>query len=261
MIFGRLHHAPRACLGVLALEVLQNHFGEFDMLSAPLSLRQNQPIQRAFQASLERVTKKRLSVANKPDFAGRQSQLLPQEPHQAVALCAAAGVAMSARGEDQSSRLLSARACNPIRKTMHQQRMSRIYIIVMQSNLWIRASRFTERAAEAFALQQIQIQCGRKDEDLVRALFGFLCDRFGQGVDCGQTHDGLKSENLFTGFGHGPRLLAGLIPRSVPALQIRSEDERRCQCSFPPIRPCLVIVASTSTMARTATSAVMSEMS
>ena len=43
--------------------------------------------------------------------------------------------------------------------------------------------------------------------------------------------------------------------------EIRREDERRSQRSFPPIRPCLVMEASTSTIARTATSAVISEIS
>ena len=52
-----------------------------------------------------------------------------------------------------------------------------------------------------------------------------------------------------------------LSPASLPSQSIGSEDERRRQCSFPPIRPCLVMVASTSTIARTATSAVMSEIS
>jgi hypothetical protein len=75
-----------------------------------------------------------------------------------------------------------------------------------------------------------------------------------------------RSERIDGGYLNGRsetknRLARRSYRACVPAVNIGDENERGNQLSFPPIRPCLVIDASTSTIARTATSAVMSEMS
>lgn len=127
--------------------------------------------------------------------------------------------------------------------------MGWIGVVVMERDGGVLAARFADRLAERFALEKIEVQRRRKYKALAR---GAAIDRGGQRADRSQLD--FWSETKYR--------LAGRDYRTcVSAIRIRDEEENRDQCSLPPMRPCLTMVASTSTMARTATSAVMSEMS
>jgi len=143
-----------------------------------------------------------------------------------------------------------------IRKAFDKQRVPGIDIVVVQNDLWIRTPRLAERMSKSLALEEIEIDSNRKHEH-------FLCvagvER--QRIDRRQRHHRPEPENLFRRFRDRAGLLRGFAPCGVTGIEIGSEEECRTQCSFPPILPCLVMLASTSTIARTATSAVMSEMS
>ena len=127
--------------------------------------------------------------------------------------------------------------------------MGRIDVVVMEYDCGVFAARFADRLTERLALEQVEIKSGWKYEDLARAP---AIDRGGELVNRSQLD--IRSETEY-------RLAGRSYCTCVPAIRIGNEDERRGQCSLPPMRPCFTMVASTSTMARTATSAVMSEMS
>ncbi len=156
----------------------------------------------------------------------------------------------------RSALLLQDRVSPPIGKRFHQQGMPRIDIVVVDNDVRICSPRLTNRTSQCLALQQIEIESDRKHEHFLS-----IDTMERQRIDRLQRHKRPKTENVFRRMCDRAGLLAGLAPGRVPAVQIRSEDECRCQRSFPPIRPCLVMLAKTSTMARTATSAVISEMS
>ena len=139
--------------------------------------------------------------------------------------------------------------------------MAEVEIIMVQRDLRMNPAHFAQRVSDGLAVEQIQIEDGGKYENLDRAAFGLSLDPFSQGVDSGQNYAGLKAKNFSTRLGYLADLIACIAPDRVPAVQISGEDERRIQWSFPPIRPCFVIEASTSTIARTATRAVVSEIS
>ena len=127
--------------------------------------------------------------------------------------------------------------------------MRRVDVVVMNGELRVGSPSLSDRMSKSLALQQIEIKSSGQHKNLSGAV-ARQCRR--QSIDRSQFHGWPEAENWLASRGHCTR---------VPAVEIRSEDERGRQCSFPPIRPCLVMVASTSTIARTATSAVMSEMS
>jgi hypothetical protein len=89
----------------------------------------------------------------------------------------------------------------------------------------------------------------------------FLTDRGSQFVHRSEPDSRFKPEDRVTTLCDRASLLTCHVPGRVTVVQIAGENEARGQRSFPPIRPCLVMVARTSTIARTATSAVMSEIS
>jgi len=168
---------------------------------------------------------------------------------------------MPARSQDQASVLGSAlllrdRVSQPIGQRLHQQRMPRIDIVVVDNDVRMSAPRLTDRTSQCLALQEIEIESNWKHE-----YFLSIDNLKRQRIDRLQRHKRPKTENVFRRIRSRIVLFQGFTPGRVPAVQIRSEDERGSQRSFPPIRPCLVMLAKTSTMARTATSAVISEMS
>ena len=127
--------------------------------------------------------------------------------------------------------------------------MRRIDIVVMDGELRICTPSLNDRMSKRLALQQIEIQSGREYEYFSRFA---AANGSGQAFDASQFN--LRSETQYWGTRRCDQA-------RVARLEVGNENERGCQCSFPPIRPCLVMDASTSTIARTATSAVMSEMS
>ncbi|HUA18760.1 MAG TPA: hypothetical protein VMB25_08450 [Bryobacteraceae bacterium] len=205
-------------------------------------------------AFLQRRQQKRLGVADEADFAGCQTELLPNQTHQPVRIGAAGRIAVAAGSQDQPNLLWGSclsryRARQLIGERLDDQRMSGIGVIVMNRKCGMLPARLTDRVSERFALEQVEIEGGRKNEDLTGAA---AADRGGQIIDGSQLNVRSEAEYRF----------AGRCYRAcVAAMRVANEDERRGQCSLPPMRPCLTMVASTSTMARTATSAVMSEIS
>src|SRR5580658_5692480 len=131
--------------------------------------------------------------------------------------------------------------------------MRRVDVVVMNDELRVGSSGLSDRMSESLTLQQVEIESGGQHEDLSWAV-ARDCGR--QGVDGNQLHGRTETENRLAGRDYRTR-----VPAADFGSQICSQDERGSQCSLPPIRPCLVMEASTSTIARTATSAVMSEIS
>jgi hypothetical protein len=266
MIAGRRRHTPGVGLRVIALKVFKNHFCKLDVFRLPLRFCQHHPIQSALRTFLERQGEERLHVPSDPHFGGRQPQPLPNQPHQSIGVRAACGITMAAGSKNQSSMLQCAgfrrnRACHLIGEALHQQGMPGIDIVMMQRNFGMLPPCLADGMPQSFALEQIEIERDGKDENFPSVSFRFLRDRVVKLVDRCQPDHWLKPQDRLTGYGYGASLITCFTPGFFPAVQIGSEDERRGQRSFPPIRPCLVIVANTSTMARTATSAVMSEIS
>ena len=131
--------------------------------------------------------------------------------------------------------------------------MRRVDVVVMNGELRVGSPGLGDRLSKSFTLQQIEIESGGQHEDLSWTV-ARDCGR--QSIDGNQFHGRPETENRLASRGHCIR-----VPAVDIGSQICSQDERGSQCSFPPIRPCLVMEANTSTIARTATSAVMSEMS
>ena len=76
-------------------------------------------------------------------------------------------------------------------------------------------------------------------------------------------HDGLEAEDPSAIDCDRLRLERGLRPGGLVGLEVGGKDDGKGgnYRSLPPMRSCFTMVASTSTMARTAINAVMSEMS
>ena len=120
---------------------------------------------------------------------------------------------------------------------------------MMQNDFRMRTASLSDRLSERFALEQVEIEsCGKYEE----LSFAVTADCRGQPIQRSQFNVWSETEDPLAS-----RSDRGCILEAGAGYQ----NKRGSQCSFPPIRPCLVIVASTSTRARTATSAVMSEMS
>lgn len=173
---------------------------------------------------------------------------------------------MTARCEYQAGTLHGARlrwdgARHLIRETLHEQRMPWVEIVMMQRDFRMIAARLADCLTHGFALQEIEIERDGQNEKFSNVSFSFMGNRGSQRVHRDQVDGWFKTQDRLTGLCYGASLFPRLTPGRVPTVKIGSEDERRSQCSFPPIRPCLVMEASTSTIARTATSAVMSEIS
>ncbi len=135
--------------------------------------------------------------------------------------------------------------------------MARVDVIVMHNHLGVHTARLANGASQPFTLQEIEIERNGQNENFSCVSFESFC----QAIDRRKFYDWRKSQDGFASRRNFLRLGAGLIPCRVPAVEIGGEDEGLGQCSFPPMRPCLVMEASTSTIARTATSAVISEIS
>ena len=145
------------------------------------------------------------------------------------------------------------RACHLIGESLNHQGVRRVDVVMMNDELRAGSPGLSDRMSKSLPLQQIEIESGGQREDLS---FGVARDCGRQSFEGNQFHGRPEAENRLASRGYRIR-----IPAVEIGGQICSQDERGSQCSFPPIRPCLVMEASTSTIARTATSAVMSEMS
>jgi len=173
---------------MLALEVLKNYVGEFDVFSFPLGFGKDDPMQRTLGAFFEDVREKWLGVPHKSDFPGGEAQLFPDQTHQPVAIGAAACIAVAAGCQDQADvlQISSVRRDGVrglIRQTLDQQRMRRIKVVMMESDMRVGAPGLTDGISESFALQEIEIEGCRQQENLGRAVPGRLRDRLAQGVD------------------------------------------------------------------------------
>src|SRR5579862_2348331 len=99
------------------------------------------------------MREKWLGMANKSDFAGAETELLPNQTQQSITIRAAARVAVAARGQDQSdvlrrSDVFRNRAGDLIGESLDHQGMRRVDIVVMNGELRIRAARFTNGIPE-----------------------------------------------------------------------------------------------------------------
>ncbi len=61
-----------------------------------------------------------------------------------------------------------------IGQTFHQQRMTGVEVVVMQRDVRMSPARFGEHASKRFALEQIEIQGNRQDENLGGAAAGLF---------------------------------------------------------------------------------------
>jgi hypothetical protein len=167
MIARRFGHAPGGGLGMLSLEILQDHACELDVFGLPLGLGQDDPVERTQQTFFESVREKRLGMPDKSNFTRAKAELFPHQPHQPVAICAAACIAVAAGGEDQAdvlegSRIRRDRARDLIRQSLDHQGMRRVDVVVMNGKLRVGSPGLRDRMSESLALQQIEVQSRRE---------------------------------------------------------------------------------------------------
>ena len=150
--------------------------------------------------------------------------------------------------------------------------MARIHVIVKDQGVGMLAAKLCERLAKGVALPEVPIERCRQHENLTGAARGFIVEHSGEtmftGIFAGmhdetsQAHPRREPQNARHRFSQriGLRLSAGPVRLTRP--QVARQDERsHAALSRPPTRSYFTMVASTSTMARTASSAVMSEIS
>ncbi|HTW65411.1 MAG TPA: hypothetical protein VME17_12370 [Bryobacteraceae bacterium] len=164
-------HAPTRGFGTRSLEILENYSGVLDMLGTPLRLSKHDPVQRALGAFFQCVRQERLGMAKESHFAGRETKLFPDEPHEAVRIRAAGSIAMATGCEHESNLLRRScfrrhRARDLIGESLNYQWMRWIDIIVMKHNARVFPPCLADRTSESFALQQIEIESGGKYENL-----------------------------------------------------------------------------------------------
>jgi hypothetical protein len=102
-------------------------------------------------------------MPNKSHFARRKAQALPNQTHQPVTLRAAARVAVTAGRKDQARS-----APHSIGESFHQQRMTRIYVVMMYRDPRIRAARLPDRSSQGLPLQHMEIKRKWKNEYFLR---------------------------------------------------------------------------------------------
>ena len=163
MIAGRLGHAPRSRFRMLPLKVLEDYGGVVDVLGSPLRLRQQDPIQRTFEALVQCQRQKRLRMPDKSYLACRQPQPLPDQPHQAIGLRPASRIAVAAGRKDQTDLLQGSGAGwdgarHSIRQAFDEQGMRGVQIVMMQRNLRMLAASFSQSAsADRPGLENVQV--------------------------------------------------------------------------------------------------------
>ena len=253
-----------AASGCVALKILKNHSRVIDVLRSPLRLRKNQPVQRSLRRTFRSVcAQKRLRVADESDFAGRQAQLLPKANASAGRICARLAASpwpLAARIRPtllRRSRLRRNRARHLIGEGLDHQRMRRDRRRRDELRLRdVRARASPIACPSASRCSKIEIERSREHEDLVRAAASQLRSAQRHRSEVSRI-SGAKPR--IGSHAAKPSALRVAAPAGCEQSVARMNAGR--QCSFPPMRPCFTMVASTSTMARTATSAVMSEMS
>ena len=102
MILRRLGHAPCGGFRMISLEVFEDYLRVFDVLAAPERLWKQYPVQRLPRALFECVCEKRLRMPNESDFAASETQALPKQAHEPVALRSARGIAVTAGSQDHA---------------------------------------------------------------------------------------------------------------------------------------------------------------
>jgi hypothetical protein len=176
-------------------------------------------------------------VANEGGFAFSESHLLPQQPHETVALRAGAGIAVTAGGDNDAGSLrrgYSARGL--IGETLHQQRMADVEIVVMNGHIGPRTALFRQNAPDLFTLPQIEIERGgqheyfrrflsRKDFRQRVAAYGFAWIR----GDRGHLHNWFEAEHPRGRLGYGCGLPLRLRPIGFVRLQVGREKKCRSQ--------------------------------
>jgi hypothetical protein len=118
---------------------------------------------------------KRLRMANEADFARAQAKLFPEQPHQPIAIRAAARIAMTAGGQDQSNLLRRSGfrwdgASHLIGQSLHHQRMRWINVVVVEHEFGARTTRLTDGITQCLALQEVELERGWKNEDFGRRM-------------------------------------------------------------------------------------------
>jgi len=171
MIARRFGHTPSGGFGMLALEILEDHACELDVFGLPLGFGEDDPIERALQASFESLREKGLGMAHESDFSSAKAELFPYQTHQAVSICAAACIAMPAGGENEANVLRRSRvrrdsAGDLIGEGLDHQRMRWVEIVVMEHDVLMRTPSFTDGLSQRFTLQQTEVQSGREYENV-----------------------------------------------------------------------------------------------
>src|SRR5258708_2582307 len=120
-------------------------------------------------------------MTQESDLRMGQSKFFPNQTRQPITLRATGGIAMAARGEQQTTlprrnAKLTDRSPNHVRECANDQRMSGIHIIVIDRCVRMPA-RFGQLGAERLAIQQAEIQCGGDHKRLAPGLYYKLFDR------------------------------------------------------------------------------------
>lgn len=160
-------------------------------------------MERPRDAFLQRVTQEGLGMPHKSNFTGAQAELLPNQAHQSITVCAATSIAMAARSEDKTDLLRRSsfrrnRSRGLIGKSLHHQRMRWVDVVVMNGELRIRAAGLGDRMSKSLPLEEIEIERGGQNKDLALAL---ARNRGRQRFDGCQFDSGAETENWLAGRG------------------------------------------------------------
>ena len=205
-------HSPASRAGNGPLEIFQNCFCVLRMLGAPLRLRQHDPLELGRRTLLQRREQEWLNVTHEPGFGGGQAEPLPDQTHQTIALGPRGGVAVAARGKDQAGALR--RGCSQrlgylTGKAIHQQRVSRINIVMVDRDIGMPPPGFRESLADALAIENVQIQGDGQHES-----FSCAFDSIGDGfIHRRQQQFRLETQNGSQRRGHVAQLDLGQLPR------------------------------------------------
>ena len=238
-------------------------------------------------AARERLGDAGPGVADERDLAVRDRELLPQEAHHRVGRRPPARVALPAADHEHADPLrrhAAARQVVPHRlgERLDQVAVRRIDVVVVDRQRRCAALGLPGQLDQRVALEQAEVE-DRGDHERERpAGRGLGGEHRGERVArrlrgaglAAQARDpdlGREPQDRRGGPGHRRGLGLGARPRRIVGREVGDEQEQRPDMrpgvpghavgatSRPPIRSCFTMVARTSTIARTASSAVMSE--
>ena len=170
-MFPRRIKQPPACRrGMGPLVIVEHDPGEVAQLAVPLTLRQQEPVERFAKAAFQGLREERLRVAHEADLSPAQTGLLPDQPHQAVGVGASGGLALSVGDEDESGVPrrdfpLVERPQDLVDETIDEQHVRGIEGIVMDRGPGVPAARAAQLLAQHRPLPDIQVECGRHHEE------------------------------------------------------------------------------------------------